>query len=165
MNQNLKREQNLKTCDGRIADYNPVKIEPVLAIAMLLSFWPRWEAMLELFQHTQIERCGDLVKKGFKEQSFITLNHAFVRHRHIHNEKCIVPDWQCQPFPFLMQRWTCTRSDLLPDAFPNLHQFCANESMFINAAWLHQQKHSSLWRQRRMFCMWLFRSVRSLGMF
>jgi len=40
----------------------------------------------------QIERCGDLLRKGFKEQSFITLNHAFVRHRHVHNEKCIVPD-------------------------------------------------------------------------
>lgn len=94
---------NLKTCNSWIADYNPVKFVPmknvskhicetVQAIAMLLGSDPDERQCLSSLTTQQIERCGDLVKKGFKEQSFITLNHSFVRLRHVHNKKRIVPE-------------------------------------------------------------------------
>lgn len=123
----IKQNETItKPKDTWQSDSSPVKFVPmknvskhicetVQAIAMLLGFDPDERQCLSSLTTQQIERCGDLVKKGFKEQSFITLNHPFVRHRHVHNKKRIVPEWQNRPFPFLMQRWTCTRSGLLPE--------------------------------------------------
>lgn len=74
----------------------------------------------------------DLVKRRFKEQSFITLNPSFVLIKPYCSRVTV------QAFSFhLMWRWTCTCSDplrLISLSWPS--SLLSNERLFINDAWL-----------------------------